>query len=93
MNLKEIKRRLVTKEKNGSGGCLMSSGLILSFFGALLVIIPLIRILFCTILSLSCIDDDTGEKITISWLNFAPLGLGLFLFFVDLAYSRLKNNK
>ncbi len=93
MKFKEIRRRLTTKESIGSGGCLMQLGMLLAFFGLLLIVVPLVQMFFCAILGLRCVDEDTGAKITISWLQFIPLGLGILLFFIDIVYGRLKNNK
>ncbi len=94
MNFKEIKRRLLTKEEyGGSSGCLMPIGLFIAFIGALFLIPILIKLFFCTILSLECIDEETGSKVKVAWQLFIPLPLGIFLMLIDIAYSRLKNNK
>ncbi|RYX83994.1 hypothetical protein EON73_03585 [bacterium] len=69
-------------------------GVIAFFLLALAVIglvYPLVRLIFCAILDLDCIDAETGKSISIPWLGIIIIiGFSIVLLAIDQLYHTFK---
>jgi len=72
-------------------GCLGMMGLIFIGLAAISAIWPIIRLCFCAVLGVKCIDEESGEYVSIPWLGVGEfLTIGIILIRINKIYDRFQ---
>lgn len=94
MKIKEIIKKLITKDKSNGLSLFHILGMFMFFVAAVEFITSTIRVIFCAILSVRCIDQETGKQASIDWrVIFSIILLGTIFYFIGTLRNRYRNNR